>query len=347
MKHAVFLIISLSVFLTLPSVSFAQEGSYSPPPLFGEPKLPPPKAEKTQRDLKLPSISKEVDNPEIETDIPEKGLPALHSPAVDSSPEKPVEPQEIQKTQKKADPKDISVKPEPKPSPPIPKKEIKPGAEPIELLEKKEEKPAPKSSSGVIKGPKSMPATKKQSVEAQPTFEDVKEPQATQKPDKAPIADMLLRAQPKEEIKPENKKSPTDEAKALIRQMEVKESPPPTKIMQDGTQKIILPFTDRQATLDDNGRAIIDQMILPKLDENIDNTILIQSYASKLEGVMNSDRRLALSRAMAVREYLIEQTIQPHRITVRASGEEQNSSQSSTQGTAPIERVELYLKIHN
>ena len=181
-----------------------------------------------------------------------------------------------------------------------------------------------------------MPAAKKEAVEAQETF--------VEEPAKTPISDMLLRVQQdaatKEEEENQANKEPsaTDKAKAAIRRMEVKEAPPPNEVMDDGRQKITLSFDTNQSTLNDEQRAIIDHMILPKLDEAMENTVLVQSYASKLEGVLNSDRRLALDRAMAIRTYLLEQTIQPHRITVRALG---NDSQNTAQTP---DRAELYIK---
>lgn len=207
------------------------------------------------------------------------------------------------------------IAPKPKTKPPALEKklEVLPGPEPIDLLKVKKDKPA---SEGVVKGPKIMPSNKKQKVDTEITFES--------KEDNS--SNLLDRIQKEEEQTPAKK-----EEKAVDLNVPV----PDFETLPDGAKKMVLLFKEKQENLAQEQKTIIERAIVQALKENEDLKLLIQAYASLQEGVLNADRRIALSRAMAIRGYLLEQEISAHRINVRALG-----ARSSIQ---PLDRVELIL----
>jgi outer membrane protein OmpA-like peptidoglycan-associated protein len=64
-----------------------------------------------------------------------------------------------------------------------------------------------------------------------------------------------------------------------------------------------------------------------------DNMLQVRAYATGQDGSKSSARRISLSRALAVRSYLMDNGIKPHRVNVRALGSETDRS--------PVDRVDL------
>lgn len=77
----------------------------------------------------------------------------------------------------------------------------------------------------------------------------------------------------------------------------------------------------------------IDQNVITELSSNASSKIMVRSYAARTDGLESSARRISLSRALAVRSYLLEKGISPTRIDVRALGE--NTADQ------PVDRIDI------
>jgi outer membrane protein OmpA-like peptidoglycan-associated protein len=96
-----------------------------------------------------------------------------------------------------------------------------------------------------------------------------------------------------------------------------------------------LAFADSSADIDAAGKSALDELAQRLLaDETLRLEIL--AYASGSEDAANRARRMSLSRALAVRSYLIKQGVQSTRMDVRALG-------NNVEGE-PADRVDLIPK---
>ena len=325
----------------------AQEG-YVPPPLFGEPNLPPPKDPVVQQKVpKIPPVSRPVDNV-VDPKLEDENL--IQKRVIKTAPKEEAAKPVIKKSApvKKLPPIEETLQESVAPPAPTPDKkpaikpaskkiDVKPGTEPIDLLIQEKEPALPEAqpkknliepieikrpepSKGVVKGPKTMPAVKKHGVEAEVIFEpeDTKAPKMIERIEKeAPeIKPLTLERPPKPVIMP---------ASAL----------PEIELLDDGRQKIVMTYQSGTVELGDTNKAIIDQLIIPAMDLNRERQLQIQAFASAPYDEMNADRRLSLSRAMKIREYLLKQAISATRIDVRSMG-----AQTDIQ---PFDRVEFYI----
>lgn len=281
-------------------------GGYVPPPLFGAQKEPPPKVDNGVPTL--PSLSKPViiDEKKAEEERPVKGKPNIILLTDEDEPETaPVKTAPVPK------PKPAVKKTEPKPAPKKeePKKEIP-----------KIEKLKP-TSEGVVKGPKTMPAVKKENVDSEITFEELSPPK-TNMLDRAQKTEPEKEAESEEEIYVAPKSNPT----ILL---------PDITTQKDGSRKMVLLFQDKQSNLTKEQRYILASTIVKILRNNPYERLLIEAYASNQEEGLSTDRRLSLSRALAIRAFLLENKIESSRVDVRALGAETNAQ--------PLDRVEFYL----
>lgn len=348
MRRYLYFILTLNIF-SVAFVSFAQAqeadrlGGYVPPPLFGT--SPEPTPEQRTKEPKLPVISKEVKEAPEKIEKSEPLITERVVKEADEEPSAPVADKLSVKKESKLAPKAESalskksvVKPAEKPKVPtiikekIEKTPVKPGPEPIDLLRKKDVPPPPPfkeeiivppkvTSEGIVKGPKIMPSNKKQSVDTMETFKN----KGTDP------SEMMKRVQEEKTIsKP--KKIKTDKEIEIIKD---KIPLPELNIQKDGSRKISMLYLEEQADIKDAQINILEQVIIPELKQNNEVRLIIQAYASSPDDSLNSDRRLALTRALAVRDYILSQEIASNRMDVRALG-----SQTNVQ---PINRVELYL----
>ena len=311
-----FLLLALLFSLCLyPIIGMAQDsdglGGYAPPPLFGDPKFPKP--ENKQRDLKLPPLSKKIEIPEKEKEdgmlIRGRVFEEVDEEPVTTAPEEVIEPPA--KIERKPVVLRVPPKPDSKPTPPLKSESAK--AEPVD---------SPKDSEGVVKGPKTMPAHKKQDVETETTFEGSDKP----------ALNILGRVHEEAEKKAIEEKKPADSSTPAPLVVPL----PDVKLLPDGTKKVVMLYMADKSELGVSQKAVLDRLILPELEKKPGLRLSIQAYASpSSEGAVASDRRTSLSRAMTVRRYLLEQKVMSNRIDVRALGAQTNAQ--------PLDRVELYL----
>lgn len=355
-----FLFLALCVFAPLcqPHAQESDLQGYVPPPLFAEPKAAPTK--KLERELKMPRLSREVENPPVEpqrnTDEPLIRSRIFKQEETDTPKKaKPFYDNDIKKDAPKT-----AVKPVVKPKPavttqkpiliedkPVEKNFVKPGPEPIDLLQKKEipklERPAvtkpvekklieiepiliqkKSTSEGVVKGPKTMPSNKKKAVEAEVTFEEN---------DNVTANDSILQRVQDTKTEVDAKlETPAPDVAIDIKLPELEKMP-------DGARKVVINYAPATTELSERHKAILNQLIIPEMDKDINLRLLLMAYASPLEGVLASDRRIALSRALEVRQYLIDQTISSSRLDVKSMGSQMSKASENQQ----IDHIALYL----
>lgn len=101
----------------------------------------------------------------------------------------------------------------------------------------------------------------------------------------------------------------------------------------DSTQIISFAFGPQQADLNEEIESIISKKALAILRDGSDLRVEVQAFASPNGEGQSSARRLALSRAINIRAFLIEQSVDPKRIDLRALG--------SNTDIEPADRVDL------
>lgn len=92
---------------------------------------------------------------------------------------------------------------------------------------------------------------------------------------------------------------------------------PPTRATVGGDARI--GFAADQTTLDDAGRKRLSELAA-ELQGKPEKRLQIKAYADGTAETASQARRLSLSRALAVRSFLIEQGIESTRMDVRALG---------------------------
>lgn len=250
--------------------------------------------------------------------------PAIKSPLLPMLDEKPEPKQESKKTEKKSDKKadkKIEKKSEKKPE-----KKQEPKKEKTKE-EKTENKPAYRPQT-----PKTMPAVPSVSVEKS----ELPPVHSSAMPDLPPTTNNMV-----EHRKPTIGERMMDAA--LDRHIEkndekIKETlqKTPTKDLSKKTNKdtknikektnLSLTFKSGQTTLDKNLESQLQKNIIPYLQKNTDGRIQLLSFASATDGTESSARRASLSRALAVRDFMLGQKIPPERIDVRALASQANEN---------------------
>lgn len=97
-----------------------------------------------------------------------------------------------------------------------------------------------------------------------------------------------------------------------------------------------IPFAAGAADLPADSKSVLDQAVA-KLKQDDEARLQIVAYASGNEDSGSQARRLSLSRALAVRSYLIDQGVRSTRMDVRALGNHVPSG--------PADRVDI-LVVH-
>ncbi|MEM8833150.1 MAG: hypothetical protein AAGB32_01290 [Pseudomonadota bacterium] len=280
-------IILLLIVLLIPSHAIAHsvDAGYVPPPLFGAPKLPPPKERKEPID-KLPEVSKEV----TESKMPPAAKEVVTKPRIvrevkedEQQPSQPINAAPKVEETRTAQPK---VKPKAKPAPPpsfsddkietaAPTKE-----EPIDFLKKEEEQKS------LVTGPKTMPSNKKEVVEETKLYEA------------------------------ENAEPTSFELKEVA-EPETIENLGPIELDQD---QFFLTYKTGEKDLAGQNLQTLEAILIPAMLQNKEITINMNAYASPVEGKPNMDRRIALDRGLQIRQIMVEKGVGSHRINLRSHG---------------------------
>lgn len=269
------------ILLSITSANAQALDDYVPPALFDtQPDVMPEK--KFKRD-KLPMLSKEVKPSSIK-------IEKTQSQQIEG--EKDEQPQA----------KTLVVIPKTKPKPPVNTPKAKASLA--------------KPSNGVVKGPKTMPANKKQGVESEVIFESNQKPTPMVNP--APVI----------EQEPSTDPSKTKSAKK-------QEKPVLPKNL---SKTFNLAFKGNDDVLTRKHIKTLTKEIMPQLNVSDKSRIVVQSYAPLMsDNGLAAGRRIALSRALNLRQYIIEQEISPSRIDIRSLSADQKPENANTMQIEIIE----------
>lgn len=345
--------------------SMAQDSGYVPPPLFDDQIRPhsdtgnivePRVSTRDEVVSSTPVIAPTAPSiPEVPEDVaaPAEQLPQILKPIIEErkSPRQPeikkavqdspaIKPaKEIVKALPPAPPKKPSV-----PEPSVAKIESQPKPEPLpekaaETKPPSQPRPASKvTSAGVVTGPVSMPSVPAQAVEVLETATNI-----------APSTDddgLTIMERHQRQIRSEkNDSAPAKKADLKKVTIEAAKADPETSVAPAGFEvgeaqdvmKKMLPFQPGEIDLAENDAAAIGAGIKQELQKRDHWRIQIRSYATPFGDGVSSDKRISLSRAIALRKALVDQGVRPSRIDVRAEG-----SASMPEGKSG-DRIDVYL----
>jgi outer membrane protein OmpA-like peptidoglycan-associated protein len=87
-----------------------------------------------------------------------------------------------------------------------------------------------------------------------------------------------------------------------------------------GNQHVLIVFQAGLSDLTHEQQGALQENVLPKLNKDSGLRVEIRAYAAATDDSQSSDRRIALARGLAVREYLKLQGIDTARLDIRALG---------------------------
>ncbi len=183
------------------------------------------------------------------------------------------------------------------PTAPDPKPEPKVAAEP---------KPAPESQAAAVTPPAPAPAPVESAAAPPAPPSLTQELQATAEPPPAPEPPVKAEASPPPSKVLAPEKSPETQTAAL---------PPPTT----GLEEFRVLFKEDSAELSKTAKGELDAFA-KLLNQDTSSRIQLLAYAKAADSSASHARRLSLSRALAVRAYLIDQGVRSTRMDVRARG---------------------------
>lgn len=248
-------------------------------------------------------------------------LTAPVAPAVTQPVDEPLLPiPEDKPNPKKDNKKEVVKKSEPKKE--SKKETVKPV---VKTPEKSPEKSSEKKSAYHPQTPKTMPAVPSIKVEKNelppihssalpdlpPTTDNMMEHR------KATIGERMMDAALERHIEKDDEKIKETLQKTPVKNMPKPSEKKPKEDTKDKTNHSLM-FKNGQTTLDKNLESQLKKEIIPFLMKNNDGRIQILSFASATDGTESSARRTSLSRALAVRDFMLGQKIPPERIDVRA-----------------------------
>lgn len=347
------------VFLLAPAAGHAQQNNgapapgYAPPTMFEAPPVAAPRPDKA-------AIIPQIYSPNVDLDDKRDANPAYIKPRVSRSsgqapapaaqpyvpefqpvPPKPMEQTPVGREMRAIEQKAVPVPPVP-PSAPAPSRAA---VAPVATPQK-----------GAVTGPKVMPAVPAQNVEAEQVFTPPAQPEAktlmekhrerqqqaqeSQKPaapPPSPAPAPVPAAKPAEPAKKEA--APRKAAAAPLAAAPQAASPAPAQPSMGQDKTLRLLFAAGSPAPDPAQLSSVNSNILTLMKDNPALRVYIRAFASPVDTSQSSDRRIALSRALAVRSFLIDQGVEARRIDVRALGAQ------SDQG--PADRVDLVLSSAN
>ncbi len=142
------------------------------------------------------------------------------------------------------------------------------------------------------------------------------------------------------ELKEPTAKEVRDQIAGIIKEPLPPETPRPEPQEKSQAQEqsafISLGYDPEFTGLTNQVKQALENQFLRIAREHPDQRIEIHAYASSKEGNDSTARRTSLSRALDIREFMIEQKIDPKRIDLRALGDKTDKE--------PVDRVEIYLR---
>ena len=96
-------------------------------------------------------------------------------------------------------------------------------------------------------------------------------------------------------------------------------------------------FDDKSATIPDSARASLEQLSAT-MKESEDLRVQLLAYAEGTSETASQARRLSLSRALAVRSFLINEGVRSTRMDVRALGNQAESGPADRVDAVLVER---------
>lgn len=325
---------------------------YEPPPMFANPpseslaepivETPPKIAPPAAPTLTTPRAEDILNHPVENTQVITEQRQRLTVPADDSKVNNPLLPMpsadaddDTPHVLPRHKPKSFAKKEAPKNSPADRLTIIDPATPPaVTPAVTPKNKPATVTSATAgnyrPKAPKTMPAVPSVAVEkaALPELPPTKDSKTTVS--QPTIGERMMDAALEKRIE-----SDTDKIKETLNKTPVKkmtEAQPKTKPQgQNGS----LVFSAGADTLSNDLKAQIRKSTLPQITKEKTSRIQVLSFAASPDGSEGSARRVALARALAVRDYLLEQGIAPSRIDVRAL--------ASQKGEPAPDRVDIVL----
>ncbi len=336
----------LCPFLLIPiSQAQAQTDSYSPPGMFdGAPSVDAP-VRRSSENFVRPSLKSRSSSPEdaelnkeFKPYIPKFAPPPMAPDPIDQAPaaqgievqsiitpplpaKKPKAPVMAQQETapeaekpaaeinrpviKKTEPQKTPAPEAPEPQPPAPT-----NAEVVEQPER------PEKPQGVVKGPKTMPAAPATDVTAEITEDK-----------ESPVEDGALM----ERHNVEQQKQQTEE--------DIKDVPLPGSFKavpdQEMTQRLMV-FEKGKTELSAEEISFLQKELAAFLKANPGVQLDIVGFASADPFEPSGDKRVALSRVMAIRSILMNEGVSPEQLNLRAMGAKTDKT--------PVDRVDLYLK---
>lgn len=346
------LLLCLMFVLAAASSALAQD-DYVPPPMFDDVQ---PRPESTTGNIVEPRSSSKDSEKLPGAPLSPTAPAAPSAPKIVTSPDAPPFIQPIVEGTKKpsapaskkpqADkPKEASAPlplPPKKPNTPTPaavaEKPVMPEEKPEASIENKPQPAAKVTSKGVVTGPKTMPSVPAQAVEQQvlDLTAPIADSPAPRGPDEAPEGETIMERHQHEMEAKQAEQEQKEDSVAALQAADI----PPMEFESDGSQEVlkkILPFAPEQINLPPDDLAAIGAGIKEELRKRDTWRIQIRSYATSSGSGVSSDKRVSLSRAIALRKFLVDQGVRASRIDVRAEGNEPAPEGKSR------DRIDLYL----
>lgn len=192
--------------------------------------------------------------------------------------------------------------------------------------------PAPKASR-VLKPDDSAPISLTTPPQEAPATETPVAPSFEPALDDVPAAPELTAAPEAQTPVPESiPAEPAVPAPAISEPMPEPESLPEAAATVPAASDLSLEFTGNGSDLAPQAEAKLKN-IVKQMQQMGETRLQVRAYATGEDGSKSSARRISLSRALAVRSYLMDAGIKPTRVDVRALGTETDRS--------PLDRVDL------
>ncbi len=312
--------LSIVLLFALAVPAMAQEG-YTPPPMFDIPEpLPPANGQKT--DPLPPARTQPRKISPVVPDTAVKPAPvkkstqkSVRAPVPEVKPQQESTQEAVKKEIQVTVKKENSDIPKPGRKPPVPQKYTKAKVTPAPSPATEQ----PKASSGVVTGPKTMPAVPAQDFEAETVYHD----------DDGQLEGAILKRHTEaiEHDEPEVEVVAPEVDEQTLGMLSVYTS-------DDGqAQKVTIPLAQGQTEVTTKMLVAVQAKSHEILAENPSWRLQILSYATPFDQGQSSDRRMSLNRALSVRDALLQQEIEARKIDVRALGDKTK--------TEPKDRIDL------